>query len=161
MSAKLRTTVCACTNLRRANRAVCHLYDQVLSPTGLKSTQFMMLQVIAESGQIAHCDLAADFSLSVETLSRRLASARENGLVKMQIGDRSKRLYSLTAKGSEVLRNAWPYWERAQLRLNQSLGQQDWDELARFTERIAAAAARAEAMPIRNGVRRTAAASGD
>lgn len=155
MPAKLRSTVCACTNLRRANRAVCHLYDQVLSPTGLKSTQFMMLQVISESGQIAHCDLAADFSLSMETLSRRLASARENGLVQMQIGDRSKRLYSLTAKGSKVMRDAWPYWERAQLRLSQSLGQQDWAELARFTERVAAAAVRAEAMPARNVIRKT------
>lgn len=161
MPAKLRTTVCACTNLRRANRAVCHLYDQVLSPTGLKSTQFMMLQVIAESGQIAHCDLAADFALSMETLSRRLASARENGLIQMQLGDRSKRLYSLTAKGSRVLRDAWPYWERAQLRLSHALGEQDWAELAQFAERIATAAARAESMPVRNLMRRTVAASGD
>lgn len=54
----IRSTICACTALRRANRTVCHLYDQVLAPTGLKATQFMILQVIAETGEIAQCDLA-------------------------------------------------------------------------------------------------------
>ena len=160
MPSGLRATLCACTNLRRANRAVCRLYDQVLSPTGLKSTQFMMLQVIAESGQVAHCDLAAEFALSMETLSRRLASAREDGLLHMSLGERGKRIYSLTPKGRAVLSDAWPHWERAQMRMHQALGDLDWSELPRFTDRIAIAAATAESLPIRNTVQSAEVVSG-
>ena len=79
MSTVVPATVCACVNARRASRAVCHLYDLVLRPTGLKVTQFVILQRVAEAGEIAHSQLAKDLGASVETLSRRLANARKKG----------------------------------------------------------------------------------
>lgn len=142
---------CACSNIRRANRAICHLYDQVLVPTRLKSTQFMMLRAIAEAGEIAHCDLASELMASVETLSRRLAGARRAGLVQVHAGQRNKRMYSLTAKGQCALEEATPYWQNAQSRLRRSLGNNDWKILESFTRRLAEAAVRAESLPVSNG----------
>jgi DNA-binding MarR family transcriptional regulator len=152
MSNQLRHTTCACVNVRRASRAICHLYDLVLGPTQLKITQFIILQTIEESGEIAHCELARDIAASVETLSRRLANARKAGLVKMEIRERGRRIYSLTPKGKRVLEEALPYWERAQLRLRRTLGEHDWQLLANFTERLTTGAIRAESMPCSNGV---------
>lgn len=140
--------------MRRANRAVCHLYDLVLAPAGMKATQFMILQVIADAGEIAQCDLAREFALSVESLSRRLGGARKSGLVRMKSGERQKRMYSLTEAGVEELQRALPYWERAQLRLQRSLGEGDWNSLASFADRVAQAAIRAETASLSNGVGR-------
>jgi DNA-binding MarR family transcriptional regulator len=151
MANELRHTNCACVNIRRANRAICHLYDLVLGPTQLKATQFTILQTIDESGEIAHCDLAIQIAASVETLSRRLANARKCGWVRMQIGRNGRRIYALTPKGNRVLQEALPYWERAQLRLRQTLGENDWHLLASFTERLTSAAIRAEGMRCSNG----------
>ncbi len=151
MANDLRHMNCGCVNIRRASRAIGHLYDLVLGPTQLKATQFAILQTIAESGEIAHCDLATDIAASVETLSRRLANARKCGWVRMQIGTNGRRLYSLTPKGKRVLDEALPYWDRAQLRLRRTLGESDWLLLASFTERLTSAAIRAETMRFSNG----------
>ncbi len=152
MTNQLRHTSCACVNVRRASRAICHLYDLVLGPTQLKVTQLIILQTIEESGEIAHCELARDIAASVETLSRRLGNARKAGLVRMQIGGHGRRLYSLTPKGKHVLEEVIPYWERAQLRLRRTLGEQDWQLLASFTERLTMAAIQAESIPCSNGL---------
>jgi DNA-binding PadR family transcriptional regulator len=104
----------------------------------------MLLQAISESEEIAHCDLARDYAASVETLSRRLASARKSGLVQMQTGKRQKRIYRLTPKGTRLLVAALPYWEMAQFRLRKTLGDTDWQLLSGFAEHVAAAAIRAE-----------------
>lgn len=141
----------ACASLRRASRAVCHLYDLVLAPTGLKATQYITLQAIADAGEIAHCDLARIFAASEETLSRRLASARESGWVRMKLGERSRRVYCLTERGQKVLEAALPHWERADDRLRRELGELDWQGLSEFAERTTQAAIRAEKAPARNG----------
>jgi DNA-binding MarR family transcriptional regulator len=144
------TDDCGFAGLRRASRAVCHLYDLVLAPAQLKITQFTMLRAIAEAGEIAHCDLARQAVGSEETFSRRLASARRCGWVSMRIGDRQRRMYRLTDKGSQLLHEATPYWERAQDRMRRELGDTDWQTLITLAQRVADAAIRAESAPRRN-----------
>lgn len=137
-------SMCACASLRRSSRAVCHLYDLVLAPTGLKFTQFIILHVINEAGEIAHCELARYFVASEETFSRRLASARKSGWVRMKVGERNRRVYCLTSDGRALLEEATPYWERAQQRMRRELGETDWKELSSFSDRVTQAALRAE-----------------
>lgn len=141
---------CACASLRRASRAVGHLYDLVLAPQNLKTTQFLLLLAISESAPIAHCDLARRFIASEETFSRRLASARRAGWVEMTIDARRRRIYCLSPEGRRVLDAATPNWERAQERLRQQLGDTDWMALVELTERVTHAALRAERAPRRN-----------
>lgn len=143
--------ICACTNLRRASRAVCHLYDLVLAPLGLKATQFIILNMIFESGEIAHCELARLLAASEETLSRRLAAARKAGWVQMRVDARRRCVYELTAEGLRIRNSAFPYWDRAQQRMRRELGEKDWAFLGEYAERLTQAALRAEAAPARNG----------
>ena len=150
MPASTPLSLCACASFRRASRAVNHLYDLVLSPTRLKTSQFLVLRAIAEAGKIAHCDLARRFAASEETFSRRLGSARKAGWVQMTIDTRRRRIYCLTAHGQSLLETALPYWERAQERLRRQLGEADWRALTAFTDRVTTAALAAERAPARN-----------
>lgn len=143
--------MCACASLRRSSRAVCHLYDLVLAPTGLKLTQFIVLYVIGQAGEIAHCELAKHFAASEETFSRRLASARKSGWVSVKTGDRNRRVYCLTERGRALLKIATPYWERAQQRMRQELGDMAWKKLGAFADRITQAALQAETARSKNG----------
>lgn len=81
--------------LRRANRALTHLYDLVLLPTGLKATQVAILQFIKQCGEVAQWRLAEAFCLSEASLSRRLTTLRAAGLVAQRIGNgcQKARLY--------------------------------------------------------------------
>jgi DNA-binding MarR family transcriptional regulator len=142
---------CACASLRRASRAVCHLYDLVLAPARINAGQFMILRSIAERGEVAQCDLAIEFAASIETMSRRLAGLRRLGLTVMHHGPHHKRIYSVTAKGQQRLDEAMPYWEAAQMRLQRMLEETDWRQIFALSERLTAAAIQAETKPLTNG----------
>ncbi len=150
MLSSSRVSICACASLRRASRAVNHLYDLVLAPTGLRISQFLILSAIAESEGVAHCDLARRFFASEETFSRRLASARKAGWVHMNVDARRRRVYRLTEAGRALMRIAVPNWERAQERLRCQLSEEDWSALIALSERITVGAVAAENAPFRN-----------
>lgn len=143
-----------CAAYRRASRALTHFYDLVLAPTGLKATQFITLWAIRLQGEIAQWQLSQDYGISVETLSRRLAILRNAGLVNMRIGStrRGERLYSLTPGGAEKLRNAVPYWSRAQQRLGAVIGPEELYSATEVADRITQAARVAEAAKMANQV---------
>jgi len=142
---------CACVALRRASRCVTQLYDLVLAPCGLKCTQFVSLRAIDEAGEIAQYQFARQYTVAVETLSRRLGALRRKGLVKVRTGTRhGEQIYSLTDDGKKVLEQARPYWERAQERLKTALGEADWNILFSIADRVASAALQAEKLRLPN-----------
>lgn len=131
--------------LRTASRAITQFYDLVLAPTGLKGTQFVILQAIHEAGEVAQCDFARDFAIAVPTLSRRFGGLRRKDYIQIRRGDRhGERIYSLTEKGVETYKNALPYWERAQRRLRTALGEDSWTQMLELADRIRQAALDAE-----------------
>lgn len=131
--------------LRTASRAITQFYDLVLAPTGLKGTQFVILQAIHEAGEVAQCDFARDFAIAVPTLSRRFGGLRRKDYIQIRRGDRhGERIYSLTEKGVETYKNALPYWERAQYRLRTALGEDSWTQMLELVDRIRQAAVDAE-----------------
>lgn len=146
-----------CAALRAANRAVSQLYDLVLSPTGLKATQFVILHAIYEKGEIAQCEFARNHAVAVETLSRRFSGLRSKGYIQVRTGDRhGERIYSLTQKGREVLIYAGPYWERAQERLRKMLGENDWRATRQLMDRVRIAALGAVELRTENQLHGTA-----
>ena len=149
----------ACAALRRVSRCVTQLYDLVLSPSGVKATQFVALRAIAQAGEIAQFQFARQYCVAVETLSRRFGGLRRKGLLKVRTGSRhGEQIYSLTEEGKKVLEEASPYWERAQERLKASLAPADWGLLFELADRVAKAALNAESLRTRNSERNTAAA---
>lgn len=129
---------CACANLRRATRAVTQLYDSLLRPLGLRSSQFTLLNVLAQAGPVRQGILGRQLALDSTTLTRTLAPLKEEGWIEIYAGaDRRERLVQLTASGRRQLERAGREWERAQKRLRKRLGETDWKELLALTQRVA------------------------
>lgn len=118
----LYDTTCICTAVRRASRAVTQLYDLVLAPVGLKASQFVVLQALAEHGELAQYSFAKKYVVSIETLSRRLATMRKAGWIEFRLGPRKEHVYRLTSAGMTLLNDAFPHWRRAEARLANAFG---------------------------------------
>jgi DNA-binding MarR family transcriptional regulator len=125
----------------------------VLAPLGIKSTQFVILRILAGQGAVPQWRLAQENAVAVETLSRRLAALRRKGLVAMEVcGPRGEHVYRLTEKGRQALDEAIPYWNRADERLRQVLGDEHLDELVAFVGQLAGAAQDAMSLKTSNRV---------
>ena len=122
--------VCACNNFRKASRAVTQLFDQALEPSGLRSTQFVILIEIAAVGSSTIPQLARRLVMDRSTLWRSLKPLVRDGLIMVgsSKGRRSQSL-TLTPKGQKALEEALSLWERAQARFVKQLGEKRWSIL--------------------------------
>ena len=124
----LRT--CGSFNLRKAARAVTQLYDDILQPTGLCSTQVVLLVLLAAEPAWTLTRLGRQLVLSPSTLSRSLRPLVREGLVELvPVGPRGK-LVRLTPTGHRALRVALPYWQQAQERFMSLVGPERWSQVA-------------------------------
>ena len=138
MASPLPPLPCACATLRRASRAVTQVYDTELRPTGLRITQFTLLQALAHAGEMPHGRLGHVLALDSTTLTRTLVPLLEQGWIEARPGqDRRERLYHLTAAGRARLDEALPLWERAQDRVKAVVAG-DWTRLQQMLDHTAA-----------------------
>ena len=132
---------CACQNLRRVTRVVTRIYDQELRKTGLEITQFGLLTALVATGEANQKRLSAGFAMDSTTLTRTLGLLRRQDWIRVRHGkDRRERLFSLNKAGKRQLAEAQPYWERAERRLRQALGEAGWKSMKRTVSRVTEAA---------------------
>ena len=123
------TMGCTCMRLRRVTRRVTQIYDELLAPAGITSSQFALLARLRSAsleGQtpLPMWALAEHHGLDPTTLSRNLKPLFSAGLIKDSAdpADRRVRMISLTAAGRRRVTNALPYWREAQRRVEAALG---------------------------------------
>ena len=64
------------------------------------------------------------------TLTRNLKLLEKQGLIRVDPGnDRRERKVTLTDRGREAVRKAYPLWQKAQRRVVKSLGEERWQVL--------------------------------
>jgi len=132
---------CACQNLRRLTRVITRIYDQELRQSGLEGTQYGLLTALEALVEANQKRLSAGFAMDSTTLTRTLALMRKQGWIHVQRGrDRRERLFSLTAAGKRQIADALPYWERAEQRLRQALGDAAWKQMQETVSRLTGAA---------------------
>ena len=128
---------CACANLRRAAHVATHIYDDTLRPSGLRSTQFTLLQALNIAPSISQKQLGELLGLDSTTLTRTLARLRRKGWVRSRRGKDLRELrLSLTPAGQREFQRVLPYWESAQKRLQRALGKH-WNRIIDTAVRIA------------------------
>lgn len=151
---------CVCNGLRRAARAVTRLYDGLLAPSGLRTTQFSILAALYAAGPIALGKLADRLVTERTTLTRNLSLLETRGLI-LTVNqtenpakngeDQRQRRIALTPEGREALEAALPHWERAQAFMRERLGEDRLESLLReFSDVVNAAgsdAAKEDAPP--------------
>ena len=134
---------CACASLRRAARAVTQLYDDEMRASGLKATQFTILQVLGTRGESRQSAIGEVLALDATTLTRTMKLLSREGWVESRPGeDRRERYWRLTESGTQILEAAKPQWKRAQRRLRRGMEQVNWAELMHVTTAAAEAARR-------------------
>lgn len=127
---------CVGSSLRRAARAATRLYERELRDSGLRSTQFTLLQALELAGEVTQGQLGSILSIDSTTLTRSLQPLIGEGWVKETRGDdRRERHLALTASGRRKLEDTMPAWRRAQTRLKKALGR-NWEELDADLRRI-------------------------
>ncbi len=121
---------CTCLNLRKAARAVTHVFDEVLRPCGLRSTQLPVLVTLIVAGSLTMTILAEELVMDRTSLARLLKPLEVGGFISILPGeDRRVRVLSLTARGQEVVAEAMPLWEKAQGQVVRRLGHRRWQLL--------------------------------
>jgi DNA-binding MarR family transcriptional regulator len=119
---------CACFNLRKAARVITQLYDRKLAPSGIRSTQFSIMAVLAVSGPETLTRVAVTLAMDRTTLTRNLRPMEKQGYVKIDRGQdqRTKRL-ALTKKGRRAFAKTFPRWESMQKQVIKKYGLQKFN----------------------------------
>lgn len=126
-----------CSTVRRAARALTQFYEQELRSSGLRTTQFIILQVLSLAGELNQGELGSFLAMDSTTLTRTLAIMSRRGWIKKRHGtDRREWRILLAKAGEEQLKRALPYWERAQARVRQKLCEGPWNELTNLTNQV-------------------------
>jgi DNA-binding MarR family transcriptional regulator len=129
---------CLCASVRRAARVITQFYDDAVGPTGLRITQFTLLQTLSLAPGISQKRLARILEIDSTTLTRTLAHLRRKGWLRVEAGtDRRELRLSLTAAGLEEYKRVVPYWKAAQRRLRKQLGETNWNMIGSAAMRIA------------------------
>jgi DNA-binding MarR family transcriptional regulator len=114
---------CASANLRRAARAVSQLYEDELRGSGLRGTQFSLLQALQIAGSLTQGELGEVLCIDSTTLSRTLRPLVKNGwIAERQGSDKRERVLSLSASGRKKVEQVIPHWQRAQRRFRRAIG---------------------------------------
>ncbi len=126
-------TGCCATALRKASRRVSQFYDDALSETGLRGTQYSILSHLYRHGRDAPTvvELAASLVLDRSALGHNLRPLERAGLVALleDEDDRRKRLVVMTSHGKAKFREARLLWQKAQDRFVEVYGAEESDAL--------------------------------
>jgi DNA-binding MarR family transcriptional regulator len=128
---------CMCASLRRASRALTQLYEEALRPTGLRATQFTILQTLSLSGEVTQGKLGQILAMDSTTLTRTLSTMARHGWIAKRRGeDRREWRMRLSKAGEIQFKQALPHWEKAQTQLRRQLGDELSNNLMKLTQKV-------------------------
>jgi DNA-binding MarR family transcriptional regulator len=118
------SVVCHATHLRKATRRITLLYDALLAPSGLRSTQRSILMQIARSQVTSLSELAAILVIDRSALAQNLKPLEREGWLSVTVdpADKRSRRVSLTQAGMNKLLETQPLWEQAQASFEKGYG---------------------------------------
>jgi DNA-binding MarR family transcriptional regulator len=115
---------CYCFAVRSAARHVTQMYDQVLAPFGLRTTQYSILAKLKLRGALTINALADALVMDRTSLARAIQPLQREGLIGIGAvpSDRRARQIHLTKLGEKRLRAAYAAWRKAQARFEAGFG---------------------------------------
>ncbi|HLZ66283.1 MAG TPA: MarR family winged helix-turn-helix transcriptional regulator [Aliidongia sp.] len=122
-----RESACSATTMRKASRRLTQLFDDALTQSGLRSTQFAILAELDRRAAAppTMAELAQALVMDRSALGHNLRPLERDGLIALQEGteDRRRRHVVTTALGRIKFSEAKPLWQRAQDRFNEVFGE--------------------------------------
>jgi DNA-binding MarR family transcriptional regulator len=121
---------CACFNFRKASRSVTQLFDQILAPIGLRSTQLTILVAAQVLGPCGLARLARELVMDRSTITRNIHPLVTQGLLQVTgKSGRGGKSVQITKEGQQALISALPYWKEAQGQLLERMGKDRLDRV--------------------------------
>ncbi len=103
--------ICNCYVFRKISSNITALYDNELSSSGLKITQFAILQSLKNLKKSNLKTLASKMNYNRSTLGRNIKKLEKKQFVKItKESDKRELIMRLTNNGSEALKNAQSSW---------------------------------------------------
>jgi DNA-binding MarR family transcriptional regulator len=135
---KLQSLPCYCATLRQAARAATSFYERVIADSGIRATQFTVLQALKIAPDLQTTEIAELLGIDQTTATRTLALMKKSKLVADATGtDRRERRWHLAPLGETTFRKIQPKWERAQAMVEQRLGRAEALALKKYAFRAA------------------------
>lgn len=132
--------MCACASIRRAARLVTQLYGHEMG-RNVEPTQFAVLSALHRKPGASQSSLGQVLGLDKTTVSRNLRLMHRNGWIEpSRAEDLRERGYRLTRAGRKILALTQPAWARAQAKLRDRLGPDEWETMMRMVDRVSRAA---------------------
>ena len=127
------STNCIAVRLRKLNRIVSGIYDDALSPLGLKVSQLNVLVAAGCLKQARPAQLGKALALDESTVSRNVERMRARGWLEVvpDAEDGRGQRIQLTAQGRELIHAAVPAWKQAQTAVASLLGREGRSGLER------------------------------
>jgi len=136
-----RVSACNASAVKKAARRLSLMYDTILAPTGLKSTQYGILSELNSRGAALPTvgELAEQLVMDRSTLGQNLRPLERDELVTLLTDpkDRRSRLIALTKHGIAKFNEAAKYWKMAQDRFETAVGKPEAAELRSVLHAIA------------------------
>jgi DNA-binding MarR family transcriptional regulator len=139
---------CNCLAVRQAARHITQFYDQFLTPSGLRTTQFSILAKLRRLGPMTINALAAEMVMDRTTLGRNILPLERDGLVAVEQGSRDRRSKELrvTEAGEARFRAGMKGWAQAQWQFEKAFGAKRTADMRALLHAVAATAL--GAMPV-------------
>jgi len=129
---------CNNTALRKAARRVTRFYDASMAETGLRGTQYVILNLLATHGPSTMTELADLLAMDRATIGHNLRPLERDGFLMIQVGrkDRREREVVLSSSGVSKEAQCKPFWESAQARFEELFGEEDALAMRRILGRV-------------------------
>lgn len=129
---------CSNAAVKRASRRLGRLYDDVLEPSGLRSTQFSLLTQIAYRTAPTLKELATALVMDQSALGHTLRPLLRDGLVELAADEKDRRAkrVRLTEEGKARQAEALVLWQDAQSRFDAVFGREEAEVLRRTLDRL-------------------------
>lgn len=122
---------CACTTVRKANRALFRFYEDALAPCAVTITQLAILRVLERNGPTPLSRLADELVMERTSLYRTIKPLERLGGIEISGSDFGRaKIASITARGGQLAAEATPHWDRAQETVIGLIGNDRWQELS-------------------------------
>jgi len=126
-------------SLRKADRVMSQIYNDYLSPLGLKVTQFSMLRALNYLGSTTAKSMQHILVMEQATVSRALKPLLRDGYIIVREGeDRREKVLSLSKSGQSLYEQALLPWGEAQMNVRKEFGANFEDNLLKLSNEIVA-----------------------
>ena len=131
---------CNCLAVRQAARHITQFYDQLLAPSGLRTTQFSILAKLRRLSPMTINALAAEMVMDRTTLGRNILPLERDGLIAVEQGSRDRRIKELrvTEAGEARFRAGMKGWVQAQRELEKAFGAKRTADMRALLHAVAA-----------------------